>query len=184
MSQPHNNEEKASLQHAAEHVNMDKRAPVLLYLVILFAAAFLLLLLSFFMQQRANQAHVENLTESSTTALESVDSLLTRHTNLQEELDALQLVNDQLDADLSNAEEYMTNKDADLAVTKEIMVAVDWLSQIEGLYYQEEFEELTQVMAEFETKGYADLLPTSGLHTGYAAPAQRYADIQAAMTED
>ena len=184
MSKKQKQDEASSLQHAAEHEVADKRAPVLLYLVILFAAAFLLLLLSFLMQQRANQTHVDTLTESSNTALQSVDSLLDRHTDLQDELDAIEAENAQLNLDLSAAEEYMTQKDADLAVTEEILVAVDWLSEIETLYLQGETEEVIALIEKFEKLGYDSLLPTSGLHTGYSAPAQRYAEIKTAVSEE
>ena len=49
---------------------------MLFYLVILFAAAFLLLLLSYFMQQRANQDAMDDLQQTSDSAVQSLENLL------------------------------------------------------------------------------------------------------------
>ena len=73
MSQETEKQERGRLQHAAEHERPNKRNSVLFYLVILFAAAFVLLLMSFLMQQRANQAALDDLQQTSDSTVQSLE---------------------------------------------------------------------------------------------------------------
>ena len=74
MSQETEKQERGRLQHAAEHERPNKRNSVLFYLVILFAAAFVLLLMSFLMQQRANQAALDDLQQTSDSTVQSLEN--------------------------------------------------------------------------------------------------------------
>ena len=96
MSQETEKQERGRLQHAAEHERPNKRNSVLFYLVILFAAAFVLLLMSFLMQQRANQAALDDLQQTSDSTVQSLENMLqdTGETDaLQRQLDALTYLN-------------------------------------------------------------------------------------------
>lgn len=85
MTEP-NSEEKAALQHDAEHSDSPKHS-VIPYLVILAAAAFLLLLLAFFMQQRTADA-VQDLTDQN-QLFQSYDQLVTTNQTLHDKVDSL-----------------------------------------------------------------------------------------------
>ena len=73
--QDHNREEQEMqhLQHEAEHARPHKKVSVMGYLAILFAAAFVLLLMSFLMQQRANQAALDDLQQTSDSTVQSLE---------------------------------------------------------------------------------------------------------------
>ena len=86
---PNDPKQDAALQHEAEHTRGPKKSPVTLYLTILFGAAFLLLLLSFFMQQRTNEAAMDQLQQTSNSAVESLENLLSERDELVAERDSL-----------------------------------------------------------------------------------------------
>lgn len=69
---------------------------VMTYLFILIAAAFALLLLSYFMQQRANEDQVENLTETSNSAVESMLYIVAERDALKEEVAGMEATVDEL----------------------------------------------------------------------------------------
>ena len=96
MSDRSQHKHEESLQHAAEHEKPTKRNPVLFYLMILFAAAFLLLLMSFLMQHRANQEAMNNLQETSNSAVESLENKLKENEELKAQVDQLEEENQQL----------------------------------------------------------------------------------------
>ncbi len=184
---------KPSLQHDAEHETPDnRRAPVFLYMTILFAAAFLLLLLSYFMEARSNQAHVETLTDSSTTAIRSLETILEQQDALQEEVFTL---TDQLEdleiahqSEIADLENQLDTLQAQLTQSEQALEALDWLSQMEALYAQGEDEALLLLMEEFKAAGLSEFLPSSSLHmtegAGYSAPIMRYWELQQAMAEE
>ncbi len=184
---------KPSLQHDAEHETPNnRRAPVFLYMSILFAAAFLLLLLSYFMEARSNQAHVETLTDSSTTAIQSVENLMGRQEALQEEVftltDQLEDLEIAYEREIEALESQLEALEAQLTESEQALEALDWLSQMETLYAQGEEEALLLLMEEFEAAGLDDLLPSSSLHmnegAGYSAPSMRYWQLQQSLLEE
>lgn len=84
-------EEDHSLQHAAEHERpRQSGSHVMTYLVILFAVALGLMAFSFLMQQRANQAAIDNLQSTSSSAVESIQNLIDDNDKLQEQVQSLE----------------------------------------------------------------------------------------------
>lgn len=177
-----------SLQHDAEHVEPDRRMPVYHYLTILFATAFLLLLLAYFMESRANQDHVETLTDHSASALQSVEFMSQRQLDLQEELTALNTQIDQLSDTVEEQATAIATLEEAVDTETQRVVALDWLSKIENLYQTKDTASLVAVIAEFEEQGLSQYLPTSSLHTSeeedYLSPARRYWVIQESVEED
>ena len=90
-------DQEEGLQHAAEHERPNKRNSVLFYLVILFAAAFVLLLMSFLMQQRANQAALDDLQQTSDSTVQSLENMLQENESLKEQNAELQAQVDALE---------------------------------------------------------------------------------------
>lgn len=183
---------KRSLQHDAEHETPNRRTPVFLYMTILFAAAFLLLLLSYFMEARSNQAHVETLTDSSTTAIRSLENILEQQDALQEEVftltDQLEDLEKELQDQISDLENTLADQEVLLTEKEQNLEALDWLAQMELLLAQGEEEALLLLMEEFESNGLDQYLPSSSLHmtdgAGYSAPSMRYWQLQQAMSEE
>ena len=103
MNTESDKQERGRLQHAAEHERPRRRGSVLIYLVILFAAAFLVLLMSFLMQQRANQEAIDNLQQTSESAVQSLENLLQENEALKEQNGALQTQLDELQGQLDGA---------------------------------------------------------------------------------
>ena len=96
-------EEKQNLQRQADRSKPRSGHSVLIYLVILFAAAFILLLLSYLMQQRTNQTAMDNLQETSTSAVQSLQNLIAERDQLKEETTALKEQITALENQLSEA---------------------------------------------------------------------------------
>lgn len=67
--------------------------------MILFAAAFLLLLLSYFMQQRVNQEALDDLEQTSNSAVESLENLIAERDALKLQVSALEAERDTLQAE-------------------------------------------------------------------------------------
>ena len=89
MSAERDPHQGGALQHDAEHERPHKKNSVLFYLMILFAAAFLLLLLSYFMQQRVNQEALDDLEQTSNSAVESLENLIAERDALKLQVSAL-----------------------------------------------------------------------------------------------
>lgn len=137
MSQdPKSQEEDIGLQHAAEHAKPGKRNPVLLYLVILFAAAFLLLLMSYFMQQRTNQETISGLQQTSSSAKESLENLITERDLLKEQTVALEEQTAQLQRELDSAQAAVQAAQDKLEEAVCQAQALRQLNQIRALYNQ------------------------------------------------
>ena len=99
MSAERDPHQGGALQHDAEHERPHKKNSVLFYLMILFAAAFLLLLLSYFMQQRANQEALDDLEQTSNSAVESLENLIAERDALKLQVSALEAERDTLQAE-------------------------------------------------------------------------------------
>ena len=96
-----------------------KRYSVRPYIIIMFIAVILLILLSYFIQQRRNNATIDNLTEShsqfSIEALQNIEALQESNLQLTDEVDSLERENsdlqsqvEKLEKDLDTAEEAKT----------------------------------------------------------------------------
>ncbi len=133
-----------SLQHAAEHEKPSKRNPVLFYLMILFAAAFLLLLMSFFMQHRSNQEALNNLQETSNSAVESLENKLKENDQLKEQVAQLEEENQQLTDQLEAYEDQSQQEQSEQAA---ILQALADLNTLRGLYNQGRYSDARDFLA-------------------------------------
>ena len=180
MSTEPEKQEPGHLQHAAEHERPPhKHNSVLFYLVILFAAAFLLLLMSFLMQQRTNQEALDNLQETSNSAVESLENKLKENetlkqenqelkdqlADLQEQVDTLDQTNEQLSDELENSS-----------------LAMQWFWQIDDYYARGYYTRARELIETFEEQGLQQYLPTENTTgTDRFSPAQRYEEIKEAL---
>ena len=130
MSQETEKQERGRLQHAAEHERPNKRNSVLFYLVILFAAAFVLLLMSFLMQQRANQAALDDLQQTSDSTVQSLENMLQENESLKEQNAELQAQVDALEEQVNSAQTDTGETDA----LQRQLDALTYLNQIRALY--------------------------------------------------
>ena len=130
MSQETEKQERGRLQHAAEHERPNKRNSVLFYLVILFAAAFVLLLMSFLMQQRANQAALDDLQQTSDSTVQSLENMLQENESLKEQ-------NAELQAQVDALEEQVNS--------------LTYLNQIRALYNEGRYADARDVAAAAES---------------------------------
>lgn len=174
-----------SLQHEAEHESSNRSKPVYFYVTILFAAAFLLLLLSYFMEVRANQSHVENLTDSSTTAIQSMDNLLDQQKSLQEQVysltDQLEDLQDSNTDQMATLQEEILLLEEALSQAQQEAIALDWLSYMEALYQQEDWENLLIAMDDFQKDELDQYLSIASIHPDYTSPAARYWALEQAI---
>lgn len=147
MSDRSQHKHEESLQHAAEHEKPAKRNPVLFYLLILFAAAFLLLLMSLMMQHRANQEAMNNLQETSNSAVESLENKLKENDQLKEQVAQLEEENQQLTEQLgaytAQGQQEQTELDA-------IVQALSALNTLRGLYNQGRYSDARDFLAHQE----------------------------------
>ena len=67
-------ESKPEPEKKPEHSHKHRQKSVFQYITILFAAAFVLLLMSFLMQQRANQAALDDLQQTSDSTVQSLEN--------------------------------------------------------------------------------------------------------------
>ena len=153
MSQdPKSQDENVGLQHAAEHAKPGKRNPVLLYLVILFAAAFLLLLMSYFMQQRTNRETINGLQQTSSSAKESLENLITERDQLKEQTTALEAQNAQLQQELDSAKDAVQAAQYKLDQIARQTEALQQLNQIRALYNQRRNDDARDLLQQWETE--------------------------------
>ncbi|WP_297212855.1 hypothetical protein [uncultured Flavonifractor sp.] len=136
--------ERESLQHAAEHERPVKRNPVLFYLMILFAAAFLLLLLSFFMQHRSNQEAIDNLQETSNSAVESLENKLKENDTLKEQVAQLEEENQAL---AQQVEEQAAQSEQTQGELTAILQALSDLNTLRSLYNQGRYSDARDFLA-------------------------------------
>ena len=130
MNRESDKQERGRLQHAAEHERPNKRNSVLFYLVILFAAAFVLLLMSFLMQQRANQAALDDLRQTSDSTVQSLENLLEENESLKADNTALQAQVDSLGDQLADAQAGGGEADA----LRAQLTALTCLNQVRACY--------------------------------------------------
>ena len=179
MSNDPDKQERGRLQHDAEHERPDKKSPVLFYLLILFIAAFLLLLMSFLMQQRANREAIDDLQQTSHSAVESLENKLQENetlkeqvAQLQEQVDDLQTSVDGLTDANSHLEQSLTNTTA----------ALDWFWQIDEAYVRGKYSLCRQLIDSMESQDLVQWLPAESVtDNGRFSPADRYAEIKEAV---
>ena len=140
-------QERKRLQHDAEHEKPTKRHPVLFYLLVLFAAAFLLLLMSFLMQRRANQEAINNLQETSNSAVESLENKLKENEQLKAQVTQLEEENQQLTSQLEEQSGQVAESQEEL---EQVVQALTALNTLRSLYNQGRYSDARDFLAEQE----------------------------------
>lgn len=173
------------LQHAAEHAKPGKKNPVLLYLVILFAAAFVLLLMSYLMQQRSNQAAMDNLQQTSNSAVQSLENLITERDTLATQAEELEKQLDQLKADLKDAQTDAQALQQQSDTLSRQLKAMEYFWQIDDYYARGYYTQARALIETVEEQGLQTALPTENTTgTDRFSPAQRYQEIRDALLTD
>ena len=157
-----------------------RRPSVLLYLVILFAAAFLLMLMSYFMQQRANQEVLDDLEQTSNSAVQSLENVLQENADLKERVA-------ELEGALSDAQAQADAQAQGLQRERErrerTAIAMDYFWQLDEAYVLGRYQLCRELIAALEdTAGgdgpLKDHLPMeSATDNGRFSPAGRYQEI-------
>lgn len=185
-------QDRASLQHQAEHTRPRRRSAALGgYLVVLFAAAFLLLLMAYFQQQRLNDQAASDALKQSASAVDSIQQLLDQNKTLNEENEVLKEQVDQLTDQLQEAQaqldvlpDVISHQEYTLEQTK---AAMDWFWQIDEAYVRGRYtlcRELIKTMEDISNgqTPLKDYLPTeSATDNGRFSPAGRYQEIHDAL---
>ena len=170
------------LQHAAEHAKPGKKNPVLLYLVILFAAAFVLLLMSYRMQQRANQVAMENLQQTSNSATQSLENLITERDALSEQVDEMQTQLDDLQDQLKSAQADKKTLEQKSEELSRQLKAMEYFWQIDDYYARGYYTQAKALIVTVEEQGLQTALPSENTTgTDRFSPAQRYQEIRDAL---
>lgn len=150
MSHDSEQHERSALQHDAEHASPGKQRSVMTYLVILFAAAFLLLLLSYFMQQRASRQAYNDLQQSSSSAVQTLDQMLQENEDLKARNADLAAENEDLESQLNQArQEAQTQQQAQAEAGAQVE-ALNCLSQLRALYNAGKYTQARALLAQWE----------------------------------
>lgn len=178
MSAEQDKHDRGRLQHDAEHERPHRRGSVLFYLVILFAAAFLLLLMSYFAQQRANEAAIDDLEQTSSSAVQTLDQILSERDQLKEQAEELEARNQEQTAELERRAQEAGALTRELEAQARALEAMQWFWQIDDYYARGYYTQARQLIEEFEGLGLADSLPGENTTTtDRFSPAQRYGEI-------
>ena len=151
----HSPEHEDSLQHAAEHERPGKRNPVLMYLMILFAAAFFLLLMSFLMQQRANREALDDLEQTSNSAVQSLENTIQQNESLKQQVAQLEEEREQLTGQLAQAKEEGDAAQRELEADLE---ALNSLNHLRALYNQGRYREAREYLDSIDSTQVEDRL--------------------------
>lgn len=183
MSTEQEKHDRGKLQHAAEHERPRKKNPVLFYLVILFAAAFLLLLMSYFSQQRSNQAALNDLEATSSSAIETLDQILQERDSLKEQVSDLEQQLEEAQTQLEGLETLTENL---TVMNEQLTRAMDLFWQIDEAYVRGSYSLCRELIAQMEdvSQGSAlkESLPReSTTDNDRFSPADRYQEIYDAV---
>ena len=149
------------------------RRSVFQYLAILFAAAFLLLLLTYVMQQRVERAQdqIDDLQESSNSALQTLENIIAQRDQLKEE-------NEALDEELQQAWQDIQQAQTQAEEQERALQAMDWFWRIQRQFSRGYTNAARELAEAFEASGLVGELPD----TAYAepdgpSPAQQYQEL-------
>lgn len=159
-----------------------RQKSVFQYITILFGAAFLLLLFTFVMERRQNellqqqnQQQIDTLQQSSVSAVQSLNNLVSENDALTEKVQALEDAKAQLEGKVAGLEMQNTDLTDQLDKTSR---AMDWFWQIDEAYVRGKYSLCRSLIRSLEDAGLADSLPTeSATDNGRFSPADRYQEI-------
>lgn len=182
MSRPKDEQEqKASLQHEAEHAKPHKKVSVMSYLAILFFAAFFLLLLSYFMQQRTSEQTISGL-QDSVSAMQSVENLIEDNKALHQRVDEMQAELDELTRNNTSLDNDRRTQAELNAKLQDQLTAMDWLWRIQRAYSRGSRSDCRALVDQFEASKLASSLPDIVLAGVVGpSPAEQYAALLDAL---
>jgi len=159
-----------------------RQKSVFQYITILFGAAFLLLLFTFVMERRQNellqqqnQQQIDTLQQSSVSAVQSLNNLVSENDALKEKVQELEDAKAQLEGKVAGLEMQNTDLTAKLDKTSS---AMDWFWQIDEAYARGKYSLCRSLIRSLEDAGLADSLPTESVtDNGRFSPADRYQEI-------
>lgn len=177
-------QERANLQHQAEHTR-PRRSPLSGYLVILFAVAFLLLLMAYFQQKRLGDQAATNALKQSSSAVETIQSLIDDSAKLREENEALKKQVAELEQSLGAAETFGAEAQNDGDGARRAVKAMGYFWQIDEAYVRQRYTLCKELIQQFEAEPYngPSALPQEDYpaDNGRFSPAERYKEIYDAL---
>lgn len=170
-------QERANLQHQAEHTR-PRRSALGGYLVILFAVAFLLLLMAYFQQKRLGDQAATDALKQSSSAVETIQSLIDDSAKLREENEALKEQIEALKDDHEALKEQYLSEASAHSQQEAAVAAMDYFWQIDEAYVRQRYSLCRQLIQELKDSGYEGALPdTKATANDRFSPAARYQEI-------
>lgn len=166
-------EDRRSSPGQVKRQQRHSRRSVFQYLAILFGAAFLLLLLTYVMQQRVERAQdqIDDLQESSNSALQTLENIIAERDKLKEE-------NEILSEDLQQAWQDVQQAQAQLEEQERSLQAMDWFWRIQRQFSRGYTNAARELAEAFEASGLVDDLPdTAPAEPDGPSPAQQYQEL-------
>ena len=168
-----------------------RRSPksVFQYLAILFAAAFLLLLFTFAMEKRQyeimqeqNEEQIDDLQQSSISAVNSLNNLLKENESLKAEIDTMKAEIDAMKLDRNHLSETIKKLVAEQENRDKAIQALDWFWQIDEAYVRGRYSSCRTLIDSIEEAGLVDYLPQESItDNGRFSPYHRYQEIKEAV---
>ena len=176
--------ERADLQHQAEHTRQ-RRSPLAGYLVVLFAVAFLLLLMAYFQQQRQSDQAATDALKQSSSAVQSIQTLMDESKALREENEALKAQLAELEQNLSASEAFGAEIQNEREGAGRAVKAMGYFWQIDEAYVRQRYTLCKELIQQFEAEQYngPSALPQEDYpaDNGRFSPAERYKEIYDAL---
>ena len=168
-----------------------RRSPksVFQYLAILFAAAFVLLLFTFAMEKRQYQImqeqseeQIDDLQQSSISAVNSLNNLLKENETLKEEIETLKAEIDTMKLDRNQLAETIKKLVAEQENRDKAIQALDWFWQIDEASVRGRYSSCRTLIQSIEDAGLVGYLPRESItDNGRFSPFDRYQEIKQAL---
>lgn len=151
------------------------RRSVFQYIAILFAAAFLLLLMTYLMERRTREAQIDDLEQSSTSTLQTLNNIIAERDLLREE-------NETLKQQLDESEQIQQQAQKTLEEQQRTLEAMDWFWRIQRQFSRGYTRGARELAEAFEATGLPDALPdTSVAEPDGPSPKQQYQELHDLM---
>lgn len=177
--------ERTEARRRAERSRARRRTALGGYLVILFSAAFLLLLMAYFQQQRLKDQATSDALKQSSSAVQSIQTLMDESKALREENEALKAQVEELERNLSAAETFSAEVQNDREGTGRAVKAMGYFWQIDEAYVRQRYTLCRDLIQQFEAEQHngPSALPQEDYpaDNGRFSPAERYKEIYDAL---
>lgn len=156
------------------------------YLAVLFAAAFVLLLFTFAMERRQfeimqeqTEEQIDDLQQSSITAVNSLNNLIKENDRLKEEIAALEEEIAALEGDRDLLIENTGKLEKTNTAQEKAIKALDWFWQIDEAYVRGRYTKCRELIQSIEDAGLVGYLPQESItDNGRFSPFHRYQEIK------